>query len=157
MDPDTQLAWEKRHRPRAGIAALISAIGLIVFYIGDQMLRQDVPAASGLESIVRAAQPGEIGQLPSLRTEYFEFLNSKSSLLLLIGIGGIIGFVGMAWAVGFLGVAARARHAPMRKVLLYVPIVGGVVVGLSVLMAQLGTLGLTNTTSWTVRAPSRRR
>jgi hypothetical protein len=143
VDTDTQLAWEKRHRPRAAIAALLSAIGLIAFYIGDQLLRQDVPTASGLESLVRAARPGDIGQLPSLRTEYFQFLDSKSSLLVLIGIGGIIGYVGMAWAVGFLGVAARGREAPMRKVILYVPIVGGVVVGVSVLMAQIGTLGLT--------------
>ena len=91
------------------------------------MLRQDVPSASGLESLVRAAQPGSVGELPSLQTEYFEFLDTKTSLLLLIGIGGLIGFVGMAWAVGFLGVAARGREAPMRKVILYVPIVGGVV------------------------------
>ena len=93
---------------------------------------------------MRAAQPGAVGELPSLRTEYFEFLDTKTSLLLMIGIGGIIGFVGMAWAVGFLGVAARGREAPMRKVILYVPIVGGVVVGISVLMAQIGTLGLTD-------------
>jgi hypothetical protein len=144
VDTDTQLAWEKRHRPRAGIAAALSAIGLIAFYIGDQMLRQDVPAASGLQSLVRAAQPGDIGQLPSLRTEYFQYIDSKSTLLLIIGIGGIIGYVGMAWAVGFLGVAARGRQAPMRKVILYVPIVGGVVVGVSVLMAQIGTLSLTS-------------
>lgn len=144
MDAETQLAWEKRHRPRAGIAAVLSAIGLVVFYIGDQMLRQDVPSASGLESLMRAAQPGSVGDLPSLRTEYFQLLDTKTSLLLLIGIGGFIGFVGMAWAVGFLGVAARAREAPMRKVILYVPIVGGVIVGISVLMAQIGTLTLTN-------------
>jgi hypothetical protein len=141
---DTQLAWEKRHRPRAGIAAVLSALGLIAFYIGDQMLRQDVPTSSGLESLVRAAQPGDVGSLPSLRTEYFQYIDSKSTLLLIIGIGGIIGYVGMAWAVGFLGVAARGRTAPMRKVILYVPIVGGVVVGVSVLMAQIGTLGLTS-------------
>ena len=75
---------------------------------------------------------------------YFEFLDTKASLLTMIGIGGILGFVGMAWAVGFLGVAARGREAPMRKVILYVPIVGGVVVGISVLMAQIGTLTLTD-------------
>jgi hypothetical protein len=141
---DPQLAWEKRHRPRAGIAALLSALGLIAFYIGDQMLRQDVPTASGLESFVRATQAGDVGQLPSLRTAYFEYLDTKSTLLLIIGAGGIVGFVAMAWAVGFLGVAARGRQAPMRKVILYVPIVGGVVVGVSVLMAQIGTLTLTS-------------
>ena len=63
VDTETQLAWEKRHRPRAGIAAVLSAIGLILFYIGDQLLRQDVPSASGLESLVRAAQPGPVGEL----------------------------------------------------------------------------------------------
>ena len=43
--PHTRACREKRHRPRAAIAALLlGAIGLIVFYIGvDQLLRQDVP------------------------------------------------------------------------------------------------------------------
>ena len=143
VDAETQLAWEKRHRPRAGIAAVLSTIGLILFYIGDQLLRQDVPSASGLQSLGRAAQPGPVGELPSLRTEYFQFLDTKTSLLLMIGIGGLVGFVGMAWAVGFLGVATRGREAAIRKVILYVPIVGGVIVGISVLMAQIGTLDLT--------------
>ncbi|HEX6027312.1 MAG TPA: hypothetical protein VFZ00_35255 [Solirubrobacter sp.] len=144
VDTDTQLAWERRHRPRAGIAAVLSALGLVAFYIGDQILRSDVPTSSGLESLVRATEPGDVGQLPSLRTEYFQYIDSKSSLLLLIGIGGIVGYIGLAWAVGFLGVAARGREAPMRKPIIYVPIVGGVVVGISVLMAQIGTLGLTS-------------
>lgn len=144
VDTDTQLAWEKRHRPRAAIAAVLSALGLIAFYVGGQILGQDVPTSSGLESFTRAAQPGPIGELPSLRTEYFEYLDSRSGLLFLIGFGGLVGYIGLAWSVGFLAVAARGREAPMRKWIVYIPIVGGVVVGVSTLMAQVGTLMLTN-------------
>ncbi len=54
----------------------------------------------------------------------------------------MIGFVGLAWAVGFLGVATRARQESFRRFFMYLPIVGGVVVGLSVLFAQLGTLAV---------------
>ncbi len=141
-DPDKQLAWEAGQRLRAGIAALIAATGLILFYVGDQVLQRDAPESSGLETLTRAVQPGSNGELPSLRTAYFEYLQDKTGLLLLIGIGGFLGFAGMAWAVGFLGVATRARENTLRRFVLYLPIVGGAVVGISVLLAQVGSIML---------------
>ncbi|WP_028063176.1 hypothetical protein [Solirubrobacter soli] len=138
-DPEQQLAWEKRHRPRAGIASLVAAFGLLAFYVLQQILQRDMPKVSGLETLVRAAKPGDVGALPSLQTAFFEYLDTKTALVLLIGLGGFIGWIGVAWAVGFLGVAVRARTR-MSKFVLYVPIVGGVVLGVSVLMSQIGSL-----------------
>src|SRR3954447_13537047 len=99
-----------------------------------------MPKVSGLQTLVRAAQPGDVGALPSLQTAFFEYLDSKTALVLLIGIGGFVGWIGVAWAVGFLGVAIRARSATFRKFIIYVPIVGGVLLGVSVLMSQIGSL-----------------
>src|SRR3954447_9967874 len=103
-----------------------------------------MPKVSGLQTLVRAAQPGDVGALPSLQTAFFEYLDSKTALVLLIGIGGFVGWVGVAWAVGFLGVATRARSSTFRKFIVYVPIVGGVVLGVSVLMSQIGSLQVVN-------------
>ena len=139
-DPEKQLAWEKRHRFRAAIASILGAAGLLVFYVLQQVLQRDMPKVSGLETLVRAAQPGDIGALPSLQTAFFEYLDTKTLLVLLIGLGGFVGWIGVAWSVGFLGVATRARSPVFRKFIVYVPIVGGVVLAISVLMSQLGSL-----------------
>jgi hypothetical protein len=139
-DPEKQLAWEKRHRPRAAIASIVAAAGLLLFYVLQQVLQRDMPTVSGLETLVRAAQPGDIGALPSLQTAFFEYLDTKTLLVLLIAFGGFIGWIGVAWSVGFLGVATRARTPRMSKFVVYVPIVGGVVLGVSVLMSQIGSL-----------------
>jgi hypothetical protein len=139
-NPEKQLAWEKRHRTRAGIVSILGAAGLLIFYVLQQVLQKDMPKVSGLETLVRAAKPGDVGALPSLQTAFFEYLDTKTLLVLLIGLGGFVGWIGVAWSVGFLGVATRARSPVFRKFIIYVPIVGGVVLGVSVLMSQIGSL-----------------
>ena len=64
--------------------------------------------------------------------------------MLAIGIGAFIGFLGMAWAAGFIGVATRARSAEFRRFLIYVPIIGGVVLGLGTLIIQVSVAALTS-------------
>lgn len=139
-DPGKQLAWERRHRPRAAAAALIAAVSLLVFNVAQQILQRDVPRASGLETLLRAVEPGDVNRLPSLQAPFFEYLDSKGGILLLIGITGFVGWIGVAWAVGFLAVATRERWPQFRRWLVYVPIVGGVLLGAGVLLSQVGTL-----------------
>jgi hypothetical protein len=140
QDVDTTLAWEKRHRPRAAIAAFIAAIGLLAFNVAQQMLDSSMPTTSGLETFQRAMQPGSVGELPSLQAPVFEYMDSKSGLIMVIMLGGLIGFIGVGWAVGFLAVVTRSRMPGMRRFTVYAPIVGGVVLGLSVLALQLGRM-----------------
>jgi hypothetical protein len=144
VDPEKTLAWEARHRVRAGIAASVGALGLLVFYITQQLLQRDSPTSSGLETLERAARPGQVGKLPSLQTPFFEYLDSKPGLVLAVGVAGLIGFSGLAWAGGFLGVVTRARVPTLRRWLIYFPIVGGVVVGIGWLLSQIGSVVLTN-------------
>ena len=129
QDAESNLAWEARHRPRAAIAAFVAALGLLVYNVAQQMLAATCPTASGLEALVRAVQPGPVGDLPSLRIPVFEYIDSKAGLAYAQMIGGFIGFVGIGWAVGFLAVATRSRHAQLRRFMIYAPIVGGVVLG----------------------------
>lgn len=140
QDAETNLAWEARHRPRAAIAAFVAAIGLLVFNVAQQMLSSDMPSASGLEAIVRAVQPGPVADLPSLQIPVFEYIDSKTGLAYAKMIGGFIGFVGIGWAVGFLAVATRSRMPNLRRFMIYAPIVGGVVLGVSTLASQIGQM-----------------
>lgn len=136
---EKQLAWEVRHRTRAGIAAFIGALGLFLYFALEQVVVRDIPDASGLETFVRAVQPGSIDQLQSLRIPYWEYIHSKDNLLLVRAACGLFGFLGLAWASGFLAVATRARVPNYRRVLMYLPIIGGVVTGIGVLLSQIGT------------------
>jgi hypothetical protein len=143
-EPDKQLAWEARHRTRAAIAALLSAAGLLGYYVASQFVGADTPTASGLEALQRVQEPGSVGDMPSLRLPAFEFMRDHAGQLILVGFSGLIGFVGLAWAVGFLGVATRAREPMLRKWALYLPIIGGVVVGVASLLFQIGGTLLAN-------------
>ena len=144
LDPEKTLSWEKRHRPRAAIASLIGALGLLVYYIAMERLRSGGPSISGLEALQRGVASGPVADLPSLRLAEFQYLHDQQWLVLAIGIGAFIGFVGMAWAAGFLGVATRARSAEFRRFLIYVPIIGGVVLGLGTLIIQVSVAALTS-------------
>jgi hypothetical protein len=139
-DPEKQLAWEQRHRPRAAIAALVAAGSLLVFYVVQEILQRDMPVTSGLEALQRAARSGPVATLPSLQVGVFEYLDTKVPFVLLVAFGGFLGFVGVAWSVGFLGVAARARQPTVRRFVPYLPIIGGVVLGVSVLMSQIASI-----------------
>jgi len=109
-DAQLQLAWEARHRSRAAIAALISVAGLIVTYVLQGMLTSGVPIPSGLEALQRAAQPGAAAELPSLQLPVLEFLDGRAPMQLATAVAGLLAYLAMGWAVGFLGVAARARR-----------------------------------------------
>src|SRR4051812_8509239 len=129
---------------RAGIAASIGALGLLVFYISQQVLQRDAPTSSGLETLQRAVKPGDVGKLPSLQIPFFEYLDTKTPIVLLVGVSALVGFFGLAWAGGFLGVVTRHRVPTLRRWLLYFPIVGGVVVGIGWMLSQIGSVLLTN-------------
>lgn len=138
QDPQQLLAWEARHRPRAGIAGLIAAAALLAFNVLQQILERDIPSVSGLESLERATQPNPVGNLPSLQTPVFEYLNSKGGIAIGVAISALIGYIAVGWVTGFLGVATRARLPHIRRFVMYLPIVGGVLLGLGFLLSQLG-------------------
>jgi hypothetical protein len=144
QDSDRQLAWEARNRTRAGIAALIGALALLAYVVLEQVVIRKLPATSGLETFTRVGSAGGVADLPSLKIPYFEYLHDKQGVLVIRAIAGLIGFLGLAWATGFLAVATRARVPAFRRYMMYMPLVGGVVVGVGVLFAQFATAGLVN-------------
>jgi len=131
QDPQPQLQWEARQRPRAGVAAVIAVIGLIGQLFGQLTLGKDIPSPSGLQALQRGVQPGPVDQLKSLQIPRFEYLSQHKPALILVGLAGLIGAVATAWALGFLAVAVRSRLPEVKRFVIYLPIVGGVLSGLA--------------------------
>ena len=137
-DIEKQLAWEARQRPRAGIAAAVGSAGLIVFLVLQQAIGNGSPTASFLESLQRAARPGQMASLPSLQVPVFQFLHDHAGEVIASGVVGLLGYLGMAWSVGFLAVAARARRRELPRWSVIVTILGGVLLALGILTLQIG-------------------
>jgi hypothetical protein len=141
FDSEKQLAWEARHRKRAGVASLAAGVSLFIYFALQQIISRDAPdAASGLDTFVRVARPGNVGQLPSLSIPYYEYVDDQTTLFLIMGVTAALGFIGLAWAGGFLAVATRARLPTFRRWQIYLPIVGGVVLGLSLLLLYISQM-----------------
>jgi hypothetical protein len=136
-DIEKQLAWEARQRPRAGIVAAVGTVGLVAFLLLQNAVGSGQPTASFLESLQRAARPGRLDGLPSLQVPVFQFLHDHAGEVIASGVVGLVGYVGMGWAVGFLAVAARARRPELPRWSVIVTIVGGVLLGLGLLALQI--------------------
>jgi hypothetical protein len=135
---EQQLAWEARHRIRAGIAAVIGALGVLAYFALEQVVLRDIPLASGLDTFTRAVRPGPVGDLTTLQVPAWEYFHSKQTIQLIRGLCGLFGFIGLAWASGFLAVATRARNPKFRRWMIYLPIIGGVGYGVGALVSLIG-------------------
>lgn len=136
-DSEKQLAWEARHRKRAGVASITAGVCLFIYFALQQIVSRDAPAAaSGLDTFARIGH-GDVGKLPSLAIPYYEYVHSKTGLFIVMGVTASIGFLGLAWVGGFLAVATRARLPTFRRWQMYLPIIGGVVLGLSLLLLYI--------------------
>jgi hypothetical protein len=129
-DPQKQLEWEARQRPRAGIAAVIAVLAMLGGLIALSMF-DDVPNPSGLETLQRAVQPGPVAQLPSLQIDAMHYVVDHQASILAISFLGLLAPIAGGWAMGFLAVATRARRPELRRWVVYLPIVGGVLTGLA--------------------------
>jgi len=138
-ESEDHLAWEARQRTSAAIAA--AAAGLLTFLgtVWRATALDDLPTNGVLESLDRAAQPGEIGALESLRVNTFEVYDDQSLNALLASIVVALGFVALGWALTYLAVATRARRSEFPKLLVYVPLVAGVVQALATITSTLAT------------------
>jgi hypothetical protein len=132
-DPEEQLAWEARQRPRAGVAAILAAVLMLGGDIWATTLFRDAPTAKFLDAFATALRPGPIGNQPSTRTAYFEFVHAHAGGFIPATAVKGVGFLAMAWALTFLIMAVRARR-PIRRPLLYLPVIGGVLTALGTVM-----------------------
>jgi hypothetical protein len=136
-DNEQQLSWERRQRPRAAIAALLAAVGLLSSYIISQELVRGAPKASFVESLQRALEPGRLATRPSLQIPGFEFANGRVTALIIYGVVGCLATIATGLTIAFLGVATRARRKELGAWAIHLAIGGGVLKGLSLLVGAL--------------------
>jgi hypothetical protein len=101
-----------------------------------------VPIPSGLETLQRPAQPGPVAELPSLQLPVLEFLDERAPMQLGTAAAGLAAYLAMGWAVGFLGVAARARRPASKFFEVYLPVAGGVLLGVYAVVFQIARVML---------------
>jgi hypothetical protein len=133
--PEQQLAWEARWRPRAGFAAVIAGVLTLAGFLWTAIAFRDLPRSSYVESLTQALAPGPIGDQPSLRTPEFEFYKDHAFAFVGASVVRGIAYLAFAYAITFLAVAARARRPELPRPIVYIALVG------AVLFAVAGILG----------------
>jgi hypothetical protein len=136
--PQQQLEWEARQRPRAAVAAAAAA----VLIIGGQLFRgaafRDAPRADVLDAFERLQAPGPVEQQPSLQVQVAEFLDDRMMSFLIPSIAEGLGYFCLAYALTFLAAATRARRQQFPKIALYLPAIGGVLMGVVSIVGAVG-------------------
>jgi hypothetical protein len=138
-EAEDQLAWEARQRNPAAAAAAVAAVGIFVGTLWRGLILNDRPTTGILESISQAEEPGPIGGLPSLRVPTLEFYDERATSVLLSSVVTGLGYLALGWALTYLAVAVRGRRAEFPRVVVYLPLIGGVLQALTTVVAAFGT------------------
>jgi hypothetical protein len=143
--PEQQLEWEARLRPRAALAAIVAGIALFAGQLGQAIMSSSAPSSSFLEALQRTAQPGPVEQLKSLQIPIAQYLSDHAAILLTTFVVQGIGYFALAYALTFLAAATKARREAFPKFALYLPVVGGVLAGVSSIGRGVGrTIDVSN-------------
>ncbi len=134
------LAWEARRRPRAGTAAILAGLLTLLGALVRILSLNDVPRPSFAESLGRAAEPGRLGTLRSLREPLYQYIDDHAVGLIASNVLAALGFVGTAVAVAYLARAVAARRTEMPAAVVYLPYIGGAILAVETLLLGIGTV-----------------
>ncbi len=139
-DPEKQLAWEARQRPRAGVTSILAGVLTLGGFIWSAAAFRDMPRSGFLTSLGQAFEPGPVGNQPSLRTPEFEFYDGKAFTFIGSSIVRAIAYFALAYAVTFLVVATRARRPELPRFIVYITLVGAVLSAVASVFGGVGTV-----------------
>jgi len=134
------LVWEARQRRPAAIAAILAAVLTLAGAVYGGIVFADVPRGGVLEALQRAARPGPVDSLPSLRIPVYQFYDDHAAGVLLSTVLRALGLLGMGWALTYLAVATRARRPEFPRIAQYLPIVGAVLSAVATLLSTVATV-----------------
>jgi hypothetical protein len=135
---EEQLAWEARQRPRAGAAAIVAGLLTPLSLILIRLGLSSVPDAPFLNSLQKAFASGPVGDQPSQLVAVFQYYVDRPLVFIGTSLLSAIAMLGLAWAVTFLAVAARARRPELPKYLIYVTLVGAVLIAVASVLNGIG-------------------
>ena len=138
-DTAEQLAWERRQARGAALAALAAALFTFVGTVWRGLTLADLPRTSVADALALAARPGGVGEAESLRVQTFEYYQDHATSVVLSSVMVAIGYLAFGWALSYLAAATRARRPELPRIMLYLPIVGGVLQGISTIVSSLAT------------------
>jgi hypothetical protein len=133
------LAWEAERRTRAGLAALLAAVLTMAAALASALVFRDIPRSGLVDSLERAARPGRLGEVESLRVSLYEFYDDHAAAIIGSSVARALGFLAIGFALTYLGRATAARRAELPRPALYLPWVGAVVLAVQALLSALGT------------------
>jgi hypothetical protein len=99
----------------------------------------DLPRNGLVESLDRAAEPGPVGGLESLKVDTYEVFDEQAFGVLSSSVVVAIGYVALGWTLTYLAVAARARRPEMPRLLVYLPMIAGILQALATVLSALAT------------------
>jgi Domain of unknown function (DUF4386) len=137
-DSEEQLAWEARQRPRAGIASIASAVLLVGSLIWAQSALRNLPSAGFLTSLGQAFKAGPAGDQPSLLTPVFQFYVDHSFTFVGSTVLQTLGYLGLAFALTFLGMATRARRPETSRIVIYIALIGALLLAVAAVFGEIG-------------------
>jgi hypothetical protein len=141
LDVEDPLAWEAKQRKSAAIAAGLAGVLTAVGMAWRAITLNGGPSPGLLEAVGRLQDPGPpIGSQRSLALPFFQHYQDNAVPIVAAVVLVAIGSVALGWALTYLAVATRARRPEFPKLLLYLPVVAGILNGVYVVASEISRL-----------------
>ena len=132
---EEELAWEAAQRPRAGYAAIAAGVLIFGTFLYGIVGFRDAPSVvltDGLrDALGRPLPEGRVGLL----TESAMWFDANAAELLAVTALAAIGTIFIAFALGFLFRATKARRPETARFILYFALVGPILFGIGPLIS----------------------
>jgi len=141
LDVEDPLAWEAKQRKSAAIAAGLAGVLSAAGMAWRAITLNDGPSPGLLEAVGRLEDPGApIGPQRSLALPFFQHYQDNAVSIVAAVVLVALGSVALGWALTYLAVATRARRPEFPKILLYLPVVAGILNGVYVVASEISRL-----------------
>jgi hypothetical protein len=136
---EDHLAWEARQRTPAAIAAGVAAVFIFAGTVWRGLTLSDLPRNGVLEALDKAAEPGAVGGSESLKVDTYQVFEDQAFGVLSSSVIVAIGYLALGWTLTYLAVAARARRREMPRLLVYLPMIAGILQALATVLSAVAT------------------
>jgi hypothetical protein len=139
------LAWEAKRRPLAGAAAILA--GLLTIVAGALRIQafKDFPSSGFAQSLERAAAPGQLSGLPSLKTSQFQYIDDHAVGVLGSSVLVAVSYLAMGVALAYLARATAARRPEFPSAAVYLPYLGAGISAVGAVLFGYGNIGAART------------